>query len=185
MVSWEPDFQDVSTLVYTIPPAIFRLLTGAREICCLEADGRAEMKNLLGGKGANLAEMASIGLPVPPGFTLTTEVCTHFYQNGCQYPKELEQQALWMHWNRMSLLLATDRELTCLSLPLSCLDITWHGSLSLHALSLGRESVEVGREQNWEKVRRSGQPPAGVRAVWSTCFYARTPQSQYMTRQYL
>ena len=51
------------------------------------------MKNLLGGKGANLAEMASIGLPVPPGFTLTTEVCTHFYQNDCQYPKELEQQA--------------------------------------------------------------------------------------------
>ena len=59
----------------------------------LQADGRAEMKNLLGGKGANLAEMASIGLPVPPGFTLTTEVCTHFYQNDCQYPKELEQQA--------------------------------------------------------------------------------------------
>eukprot|EP00438_Fugacium_kawagutii_P021533 Skav233418 [mRNA] locus=scaffold892:191990:194246:+ [translate_table: standard] len=57
-----------------------------------KADGRAEMKNLLGGKGANLAEMASIGLPVPPGFTITTEFCTHFYQNGCQYPKELEQQ---------------------------------------------------------------------------------------------
>jgi pyruvate,orthophosphate dikinase len=57
-----------------------------------QADGRAEMKNLLGGKGANLAEMASIGLPVPPGFTLTTDVCTHFYQNDCQYPKELEQQ---------------------------------------------------------------------------------------------
>eukprot|EP00438_Fugacium_kawagutii_P025775 Skav230056 [mRNA] locus=scaffold1221:85744:97360:+ [translate_table: standard] len=61
-----------------------------------KADGRAEMKNLLGGKGANLAEMASIGLPVPPGFTITTEFCTHFYQNGCQYPKELEQQA----WHR-------------------------------------------------------------------------------------
>ena len=59
-----------------------------------QADGRAQMKNLLGGKGANLAEMASIGLPVPPGFTLTTEICTHFYQNNCQYPKELEQQAL-------------------------------------------------------------------------------------------
>ena len=59
-----------------------------------QADGRAEMKNLLGGKGANLAEMASIGLPVPPGFTLTTEICTHFYQNNCQYPKELGQQAL-------------------------------------------------------------------------------------------
>ncbi|CAE7250973.1 ppdK [Symbiodinium natans] len=56
------------------------------------ADGRAEMKNLLGGKGANLAEMASIGLPVPPGFTLTTEVCTHYYQNGCQYPAQLKEQ---------------------------------------------------------------------------------------------
>ena len=58
-----------------------------------QADGRAEKKNLLGGKGANLAEMASIGLPVPPGFTLTTEICTYFYQNDCTYPKELTQQA--------------------------------------------------------------------------------------------
>jgi phosphoenolpyruvate synthase/pyruvate phosphate dikinase len=43
-------------------------------------EGRADMRNLLGGKGANLAEMASIGLPVPPGFTITTEVCTYFYE---------------------------------------------------------------------------------------------------------
>lgn len=57
-----------------------------------EADGRAEMKNLLGGKGANLAEMASIGLPVPPGFTLTTEICTHFYANNQTYPAELKGQ---------------------------------------------------------------------------------------------
>ena len=49
-------------------------------------EGRADMKNLLGGKGANLAEMASIGLPVPPGFTITTEVCTAFYENNRQYP---------------------------------------------------------------------------------------------------
>jgi pyruvate,orthophosphate dikinase len=55
-------------------------------------DGRAGMKNLLGGKGANLAEMASIGLPVPPGFTVTTEVCTHFYANKHRYPAELEGQ---------------------------------------------------------------------------------------------
>ena len=47
-----------------------------------KADGRADMRNLLGGKGANLAEMSSLGLPVPPGFTITTEVCTHFYANG-------------------------------------------------------------------------------------------------------
>jgi pyruvate,orthophosphate dikinase len=54
------------------------------------ADGRAEMKNLLGGKGANLAEMASLGIPVPAGFTITTEVCTHYYENGRSYPATLE-----------------------------------------------------------------------------------------------
>src|SRR5262249_4093088 len=53
------------------------------------AEGRAEMKNLLGGKGANLAEMANLGLPVPPGFTITTEVCTWFYDHGKSYPKDL------------------------------------------------------------------------------------------------
>ena len=56
------------------------------------ADGDASMKNLLGGKGANLAEMSSLGLPVPPGFTITTEACNHFYQNGQAYPAELEGQ---------------------------------------------------------------------------------------------
>jgi len=55
-------------------------------------EGRAEMRNLLGGKGANLAEMASIGLPVPPGFTITTEVCTAFYENDHRYPAELTEQ---------------------------------------------------------------------------------------------
>ena len=55
-------------------------------------EGRADMRNLLGGKGANLAEMASIGLPVPPGFTITTELCTAFYDNGRKYPAELEEQ---------------------------------------------------------------------------------------------
>ena len=54
------------------------------------AEGSADMRNLLGGKGANLAEMSSLGLPVPPGFTITTEVCTHFYANGRSYPGELE-----------------------------------------------------------------------------------------------
>ncbi len=56
------------------------------------ADGDASMKNLLGGKGANLAEMSSLGLPVPPGFTITTEACVHFYANGKQYPAELKAQ---------------------------------------------------------------------------------------------
>ena len=55
-------------------------------------DGRADMKNLLGGKGANLAEMASIGLPVPPGFTITTEVCTAYYDNNQKYPDGLAEQ---------------------------------------------------------------------------------------------
>src|SRR5580698_3834424 len=54
-----------------------------------KADGDGSMKPLLGGKGANLAEMARIGLPVPPGFTITTEVCTYYYQNKKTYPKAL------------------------------------------------------------------------------------------------
>jgi pyruvate,orthophosphate dikinase len=53
------------------------------------AEGRAEMRELLGGKGANLAEMCHLGLPVPPGFTITTEVCTWYYENGNSYPKAL------------------------------------------------------------------------------------------------
>jgi pyruvate, orthophosphate dikinase len=57
-----------------------------------KAEGRANMRNLLGGKGAGLAEMAHLGLPVPPGFTITTEVCTYFYANGKNYPKDLRPQ---------------------------------------------------------------------------------------------
>ena len=57
-----------------------------------KAAGRASMRNLLGGKGAGLAEMAHLGLPVPPGFTITTEVCTYFYDNGKTYPKDLKAQ---------------------------------------------------------------------------------------------
>ncbi len=56
------------------------------------SDGNASMKNLLGGKGANLAEMASLGLPVPPGFTLTTDVCNRYYELDETYPAELEDQ---------------------------------------------------------------------------------------------
>ncbi len=57
-----------------------------------KADGHGGMKPLLGGKGANLAEMSRIGLPVPPGFTVTTEVCTYFYANKRTYPVELQKQ---------------------------------------------------------------------------------------------
>ncbi|HEX5319069.1 MAG TPA: pyruvate, phosphate dikinase [Stellaceae bacterium] len=56
------------------------------------AEGRADMRNLLGGKGAGLAEMANLGLPVPPGFTITTEVCTRFYDHDKNYPPELDAQ---------------------------------------------------------------------------------------------
>src|SRR3974390_2070085 len=62
---------------------VYRFGNGASE-------GRADMKNLLGGKGANLAEMSNFGLPVPPGFTITTEVCTYFYPHGESYPADLD-----------------------------------------------------------------------------------------------
>jgi pyruvate,orthophosphate dikinase len=55
------------------------------------AEGRADMKNLLGGKGAGLAEMSNLGLPVPPGFTITTEVCTYYYEHKKEYPPQLRQ----------------------------------------------------------------------------------------------
>jgi pyruvate, orthophosphate dikinase len=57
-----------------------------------KSEGRAEMRDLLGGKGANLAEMANLGLPVPPGFTIPTSVCTYFYAHEKTYPKELKAQ---------------------------------------------------------------------------------------------
>ena len=56
------------------------------------AEGRVDMKNLLGGKGAGLAEMSNLRLPVPPGFTITTEVCTHYYSHGKSYPSDLREQ---------------------------------------------------------------------------------------------
>lgn len=57
-----------------------------------KADGKSEMKMLLGGKGANIAEMTNLGIPVPPGFTITTDICTYFYEHGCSYPKELKAE---------------------------------------------------------------------------------------------
>ena len=52
------------------------------------------MKNLLGGKGANLAEMSNLGIPVPPGFTISTEVCTYYYANGETYPETLKDEVM-------------------------------------------------------------------------------------------
>ncbi len=57
-----------------------------------KAEGKAGLRDLLGGKGANLAEMANLGLPVPPGFTIPTSVCTYFYANSKTYPKDLKPQ---------------------------------------------------------------------------------------------
>ena len=57
-----------------------------------KAEGKAGLRDLLGGKGANLAEMANLGLPVPPGFTIPTSVCTYFYAHDKSYPKELKAQ---------------------------------------------------------------------------------------------
>src|SRR5260370_4783009 len=57
-----------------------------------KAEGKAGLRDLLGGKGANLAEMANLGLPVPPGFTIPTSVCTYFYAHEKTYPKELKAQ---------------------------------------------------------------------------------------------
>ena len=60
----------------------------------MQAEGDAKMKNLLGGKGANLAQMCLLKLPVPAGFTITTECCTDYYDNGCQLPEELTLQVM-------------------------------------------------------------------------------------------
>ena len=69
-----------------------------------KAEGNKDMKNLLGGKGANLAEMTNIGVPVPPGFTITTDVCTEFYRSGRKLPKGAgrgdarRHRARWRSW---------------------------------------------------------------------------------------
>ena len=57
-------------------------------------EGQADMKSLLGGKGANLAEMTRIGLPVPPGFTITTEACKEYYRLGKEFPPNMMEDAL-------------------------------------------------------------------------------------------
>jgi len=79
------------------------------------AEGGAGMKNLLGGKGANLAEMSALGLPVPPGFTVTTEVCTHYYDNGETYPVDLQEQ---MHAALLEVEGATGRKFGDVASPL-------------------------------------------------------------------
>ena len=124
------------------------------------------MKNLLGGKGANLAEMASIGLPVPPGFTLTTEVCTHFYQNDCHYPKDWVKKKEWtfeMILNHQLFLLLWLFLWKKMHSP-----IAWKG---VDAPS--GESLEIGREPHRPRLWWFHQSTAGVRALGSTCVHAR------------
>ena len=161
--------------------------------CCLnssfQADGRAEKKNLLGGKGANLAEMASIGLPVPPGFTLTTEICTYFYQNDCTYPKELTQQATafkilsLFHWLTQTGWLQHEGwpdflpyALRTANVRMSCLesctaDIHWS---CLGLLPAGGRGSSVGWETHWPRVWWWYQPTSRVCMLWCPCIYART-----------
>jgi len=73
-----------------------------------QADGNATMKNLLGGKGANLAEMSSLGIPVPPGFTITTEVCTEYNQLG----EETVKGFLWEELKKSVVSAGIDYEIT-------------------------------------------------------------------------
>ena len=80
-----------TTSVATTGKSVFYFSAG-------EAEGSASMKNTLGGKGANLAEMTSLGLPVPPGFTISTEMCEVFYKNGEQLPEELKKSVLIICW---------------------------------------------------------------------------------------
>ena len=65
-----------------------------------KAEGKADMKNLLGGKGANLAEMCLLGLPVPAGFTITTEVCTEYYENNCPATCRIDACGMGCHERR-------------------------------------------------------------------------------------
>lgn len=76
------------TKTKTLPEKFIYLFGGGK------ADGNAQMKNLLGGKGANLAEMASLGIPVPPGFTISTEICSAYYENSKKLPESLKAKAL-------------------------------------------------------------------------------------------
>ena len=70
-----------------------------------KAEGSAKMKELLGGKGANLAEMTNLGIPVPPGFTISAAVCDEFYKNKRRYPKGLKEE-VESHLKRLEKLMA-------------------------------------------------------------------------------
>ncbi len=87
------------------------------------AEGRTDMKNLLGGKGANLAEMCLLGLPVPAGFTITTEACNEYYKNNCTLPSELMPE-VWAAMKKteetMNMKYGDRRECIACFMPLRC-----------------------------------------------------------------
>ena len=74
--------------------------------------GKAPLKNLLGGKGANLSEMIKIGLPVPPGFTISTEACNEFYKSNQKYPKSLEKQVKTSTFSKVAVVHGTMEPIT-------------------------------------------------------------------------
>ena len=73
----------------------------ARKWVYMFTEGNATMRNLLGGKGANLAEMTNLGLPVPQGFTITTEACTQYYEDGRQINDEIHGSDQWKYIDKM------------------------------------------------------------------------------------
>ena len=83
-------------------------------------EGNADMRNLLGGKGANLAEMTNLGLPIPQGFTVTTEACTDYYNNGRQISEEIQSQIF------AALADLEEKEKSCF-----CDDTGWHNECSM------------------------------------------------------
>lgn len=100
----------------------------ARKWVYLFSEGNASMRELLGGKGANLAEMTSLGLPVPQGFTITTEACTQYYEDGREINEEIRHRSMstLLKWKRLqvrslatarirfSYLFVQEQELLCL-----------------------------------------------------------------------
>lgn len=82
------------------PNFIREVFTLSKKFVYAFSEGNAKMRELLGGKGANLAEMTVLGMPVPQGFTVTTEACTQYYEDGKQISPETEAQILsiWLSW---------------------------------------------------------------------------------------
>jgi pyruvate,orthophosphate dikinase len=125
-------------------------------------EGGAGMRNLLGGKGANLAEMAGIGLPVPPGFTITTEVCTAFYDNDRAYPADLKPQvqAALARIERSVGLTFGSREKPLLVSVRSGARVSMPGmmdtvlNLGLNDATVAALSVEAGERFAWDSYRR-------------------------------